>query len=390
MRFASPIWLWAARDMIRYPSETILTALALISVIVVAAVPMLLSHGLSTTAQRLLESGPSLVVRKLAAGHWMPMPVKDGVKAAESVTGVLSAEPRIWGVVRGPESVTTVMGFPQPDVQTPKRFSDGPKPPAEGEAIIGPGVLSASLNGDMVEKLLLLNGQNELSVKVAKIYSGQNSMVIHDIILLHESDVRKLLGLAKGFSSDLAIHVFHQQETDAIIPDLLDAFPWPVAITTKQDTLKIYTASGDRRAGLIYLALIPSLLGLALIVTAGYRGTRSRFYEAGLLKALGWTSQDIVGFFMCKSALIAFPSLSLGTAITYALVYWPAISWPSYLFFGWQNNPPGLYLDSSGSLGILIQISGGVLVPYLAANLWPSIKNATADPHVLIQAEGTM
>ncbi|GEM_PF-562099 len=390
MRFASPTWLWAARDMLRHPSEAILTALALISVIVVAAVPMLLSHGLSNTAQRLLDSGPSLVVRKLAAGHWLPMPVEDGVKAAESVTGVLSAVPRIWGVVGGPESVTTVMGVSESDVQTLKRFSDLTKSPARGEAFIGPGVLSASSNGDKVEELLLLNGQKELSVKVGKIFSGKNSMVVHDIILLHESDARKLLGLEKGFSSDLAIHVFHEQEADAIIPDLLDAFPWPVAITTKQDTLKIYTASGDRRAGLIYLALIPSLLGLALIVTAGYRGTRSRFYEAGLLKSLGWTSQDIVGFFMCKAALIAFPSVSLGITLAYALVYWPAVSWPAYLFFGWQNNPPGLYLNSSGSFGILIQVSAGILVPYLAANLWPAIKNATADPHVLLQAEGKM
>ncbi|MFO8083410.1 MAG: FtsX-like permease family protein [Desulfobacterales bacterium] len=365
-------------------------ALSLSSVIVVAAVPLLLSQGISTTAQRLLDNGPSMVVRRMMSGHWLPVPIEDAVRAAESVTGVLSAKPRIWGVVYGPEGAVTVMGFPCSGVESLKSFPDFKNAPHRGEAFIGPGVISATLNQEISHELLLFNGDKKLSVRMAKMLSGEHSMIIHDIVLLHEEDALELLGLERGFASDLAIDVFHEQEVEAIIPDLVNAFPWPVVITTKQDTLKMYTASGDRRAGLIYMALVPSLLALALIVIAGFKGTRSRFYEAGLLKALGWTSQDIVGFFMCKAALIAFPALALGVAVSYGLVYWPGIPWPGYLFFGWQNNPPKLYLDSVGAIWILVQVAGGVLVPYLMANLWPAIENAAADPYELLQAEGTL
>jgi hypothetical protein len=122
-------------------------------------------------------------------------------------------------------------------------------------------------------------------------------MAVHDIILLDENDARYILELEKGFASDLAIRVFHEQEADAILPDLVDAFPWPVSlVTTKNETLKMYTASTARRAGLIYLALVPSLLALALIVAAGFKGTRGKMYEAGLLKALGWTTRILSGF----------------------------------------------------------------------------------------------
>lgn len=390
MKVAWPLWLWAARDLIRHPFEAILMALALISLIVVAGVPLLLSQAISVTAYRLLDNGPSMVVRRVVAGNWNPIPSEEAVHSAKSVTGVLSAEPRIWGVVTGPEKALTIMGIQKSDVKHPEIFLRSIEKPGPGEAVIGSGVLDLPLSGEMGNELILINGRRKVYVKVKSMLSGRESMLVHDMVLLHEKDARHLLELEEGFASDLAINVFHDQEINAVIPDLVKAFPWPVAITTKQETLKMYTASGDRRAGLIYVALVPSLLAMALVVSVGYRGTRSKCYEAGLLKALGWTTQDIVSFFMFKSALIAFPALAMGMAAAYVLVYWPGISWPGYLFFGWQNNPPGLYLDSTGSIRILIQLAGGVLVPYLISNLWPAIENAMADPHELLQSEGTL
>ncbi len=138
------------------------------------------------------------------------------------------------------------------------------------------------------------------------------------------------------------------------------------------------------------MMMAPSFLALALIITALYGGTRSRRHEAGLLKALGWTTQDVAGFFMCKSVLVALPASALGVAVSYALVYWPGIAWPGYLFFGWQGNPPELYLDTLGSVRILIQVTGGVLIPYLLITLWPAVENATADPYELLKAEGAL
>jgi hypothetical protein len=384
------IWLWAARDLIRHPFESILSAAALSLVIIVASVSFLLCRGVSETAEKLLEHGPSVVVRRVVSGHWVPVPVENAVKAAVSVPGVVSATPRIWGVINGPEGPVTVMGTVLSDKNLLKIHPGLGKSLHRGEALIGSGVLSIYLKGEIDTELVLFNGRRQLTVTVAGVLPAENSMVVHDMVLLDENDARHILDLEKGFASDLAINVFHDQESEAILPDLVDAFPWPVSFTTKNETLKIYTASTIRRAGLIYLALVPSLSALALIVTAGFKGTRGRMYEAGLLKALGWTTQDVVGFFMCRAALISFPACTFGMAVAYALVYIPGISWPGYLFFGWQSNAPGLYLDPMGSIQILLQVAAGILVPYLASNLWPAIENATADPHQLLQEESGM
>jgi hypothetical protein len=388
MRYIPPVWLWAVRDLTRRPIESILLVFSLSSVIIIASVSLLLCQGISTTAEKLLEHGPSVVARRVISGHWVPVPVEEALKAAVSVPGVISATPRIWGVINGPEAPVTIIGYPLFKGEMLKNHLELDKSPSPGKAIIGPGVLSIPSIEDSTIGLVLLNGRRELKVQVIKVLSANNSMAVHDLIVLHENDARYLLELEKGFASDIAIHVFHEQEADAILPDLVDAFPWPVSLVTKNETLKIYTASTARRAGLIYLILVPSLLALALIVAVGFKGTRGRMYEAGLLKALGWTTRDIVGFFMCRAALIAFPACIFGMAIAYASVYLPGISWPGRLFFGWQSNAPGLYLNPAGSLQILLQVAAGVLVPYLVSNLWPAIENATTDPHQLLQEEG--
>jgi hypothetical protein len=388
MKHIPSVWLWAVRDLIRRPFESILLAFSLSSVIIIASISLLLCQGISTTAEKLLEHGPSVVVRRVVSGHWVPVPVEEAVKAAVSVPGVLSATPRIWGVINGPEAPVTVIGYPLLNGDMLKNHLGFDKFPSRGKAVIGPGVLSdPSLDGSNIG-LVLLNGRRELKVQVTKVLPSKNSMAVHDIILLDENDARYLLELEKGFASDLAIRVFHAQEADAILPDLVDAFPWPVSLVTKNETLKMYTASTARRAGLIYLILVPSLLGLALIVAVGFKGTRGRMYEAGLLKALGWTTKDIVGFFMCRAALVAFPACIFGISVAYGLVYFPGISWPGQLFFGWQSNAPGLYLNPAGSIQILLQVAAGVLLPYLVSNLWPAIENATTDPHQLLQEEG--
>ena len=387
MMHSYPLWLWAARDLIRRPSESILMALTLALLIIIAGISLLLSHGISKTAEKFLDYGPSVVVRRVISGHWVPIPEHDAVRAAISVPGVISAAPRIWGVIRGPEGPVTVMAIPGSDEGIVETYSGRGKFPGRGEALIGMGVLSASSSGGIDGELMLYNGRSKLIVKVVGVLPAKIGMAVHDFVLLHENDARNILGLQTGYATDLAVHVFHEQESDAILPDLADAFSWPVSLTTINETLKIYTASAARRAGLVYLALIPSLTALALIVAASFKGTRGRIHEAGLLKAMGWTTRDIVGFFMFRAVLIGFPACALGMAISYLLVYFPGISWPGYLFFGWESNAPGLYLDSEGSIRILIQATGCALVPYLASNLWSAIANATTEPHEALQEE---
>ena len=211
--------------------------------------------------------------------------------------------------------------------------------------------------------------------------------MLHDVALLHAADARRLLDIEKGFASDLAVYVFHRQEAEAIIPDLAQAFPWPVQITNVNQAEGLIAGHVSRRAGLFYLGMIPAVLAMILLVISEVKGGLRRRYEAGLLKAFGWTTKDIVYLYMARATLIGLPSVATGLAIAFCLVFRPGISWPGYLLFGWEKNAPPLFLDPNGSMIIVVQILAGVFLPYLIANLWPAVTNAATDPMEMIESQ---
>jgi hypothetical protein len=140
-------------------------------VIIVASVSLLLCQGISETAERLLEYGPSIVARRVVSGHWIPVPVEEAVMTATTIPGVISATPRIWGVVNCPEGPVTVMGILLSNAKMIEIYPELVKSPGRGEALIGPGILSENLNRDIDTELVLLNGRRELKVKVTGVFT---------------------------------------------------------------------------------------------------------------------------------------------------------------------------------------------------------------------------
>jgi ABC-type lipoprotein release transport system permease subunit len=382
MKFRSsyPFLAWAVRDIFRQPLEAIVLFLSLASLAAVLGTVLLLSQSLSQTAQRILKNAPSLVIRRIGESGWAPMPVQESIRLAKSVTGVIGARTRIWGTVNGPAGPVTVFGIDQ----LPERAGLPPNIPlpSAGQAVLGPGVM-ADAKADVIK----LSGMNSLVVKVAAVLDSRTSMVAHDLVLLHPQDARKILGLAAGYASDVAVDVFHESEAEAILPDLARAYPWPVRLITRREASGIYSAGLAQRSGLAYMALVPALLALAFIVLGAYKNQSTRRYEVGLYKAFGWTTPDIFRLELLKALMIGGTAVSSGLVLAYGLVLRPGVSWPGYLLLGWKQHPPLLYLDASGALLVLLEIALLVFLPYLAATLWPVIRAATIDPQDFLAKE---
>ena len=382
MKFRSsyPFLAWAVRDSIRQPLEALLLFLSLASLATVLGAVLLLSQTISHTAQRLLKDAPALVVRRVSAGGWTPIPVQESVRLAKSIAGVIGARTRIWGTVNGPGGPVTVFGIDQPLERA--GLPDNIPFPSAGQAILGPGVMADAKTG-----VIKLSGTNSLVVQVAAVLDSRTSMVAHDLVLLHPNDARQILGIAPGYASDLAVDVFYENEAEALLPDLARAYPWPVRLITRREAAGIYSAGLARRSGLAYMTLVPALLALAFIVVGAYKNQSARRYEVGLYKAFGWTTADIFRLQLLKALFSGIPAVACGLILAYGLVLWPGVSWPGYLLLGWKQYPPLLYLDVSGALLVLLEIALLLFLPYLAAALWPAIKAATADPQDFLAKE---
>ena len=376
-----PKFAWAVRDVSRYPLDTLLLSLSLAILVFFIGITLLFSQALSATAINLLADSPSLVVRRVSPGGWLPMPDREAIKLAKAVPGVVEARTRIWGTVgsvQGPVTVYSVErsgGNLRSDVHIDRW-------PARGQALTGPGIQLRE-KSDRLE----LKGSEAMVFDVIGALGTTTGMVAHDLVLLHAADARQLLAMPTGYGSDLIIDVFHEQEAKAIIPDLVKTMPWPVQITTRNEAMDLYAAGFHYRAGITYIMLIPAVLALMLIVVATIRKQISQHYEVGLLKALGWTTVDIIRHQVMKVFVVGLPALAAGMLAAYISVFKVGITWPGFLLFGWDSLPPQLHLDASGAGIALVEIGALVFLPYLTAAFWPLLKGAAGDPLDLIEKD---
>jgi len=386
--------LWAGRDVLRRPGVAALFALCLAALTIVTAVPLLLTQAVDDTARALLADSPSLVVRRVDAGGWRPLPAAEAVERASGVIGVTAARPRIWGVVAGPSGPVTVMAAPPAAAPDETDGGASTKPPGDsalrqwlailspGKAVVGPAL--ADWQGD-----LELRGATSLQLDVVGVLEPDTSMAAHDLVVVSPADARLLLGLGPGEASDLAIYVFHDAEEAAIVPDVVAAFPWPVHVRRKAETLEGYTAGLGRRGGLAMLTLTPALLGLVLLVVAAWRDGLARRREVGLLKALGWTTGDVVRLRLWRAAIVGVPAVAVGLAAAYQLVFWPGSGWLGEALLGWPARPVLLTLAPGSAALVLLEVGALVLLPWLVAALWPALRVATSQPErSLVEEQG--
>ncbi|MDQ1270314.1 MAG: hypothetical protein QG618_1624, partial [Thermodesulfobacteriota bacterium] len=131
--------IWAFRDLLRRPFESLLLGITLTLTVAILGTLLLFPRALHDTLNTLLKATPAIVLRRLDATGFCPLPVQASVLAAENVVGVVSVRPRIWGVVNGPDGPLTIVGILENKI--PKALAGKlTRLPEPGQVIIGFGV----------------------------------------------------------------------------------------------------------------------------------------------------------------------------------------------------------------------------------------------------------
>lgn len=373
-----PLAIWAARDIQRRWGRATLLFACLAGIVFTTAAILLFSQALETTWEHLMQATPNLVIRRIDAGGWAPLPIDEALACAGTVAGVLNPTPRIWGVAAGPEGPVTVVASA---AALPGDRLGGIKPPSPGRAVVGQGV-SRSPPGSRLE----LNARNGLSVEIVDTFPATTGLVTLDLVWVAPDDARQLLGLTPSQASDLAVYLFRENSEQAIQADLAAAFPWPVHIADRNTSLLRHHARANRSGGLALLIGLPALLGLLLVITATVVDTMDRQAHWGLLQSMGWTTADLVRLQVSQAVMVGLPAVTLGLALAYAAVFCPPASGIIALWITGGPHIPTLILERGGAVLIMFQIAALVGLPYLAAVFLTTLRTADSSRRTLLEA----
>jgi hypothetical protein len=367
-----PLVVWAARDLGRQPFSAFLLFTSLALLVTLVTLVLLLGRSLGIACERWNAQAPDLVVRRVTAGGWAPLPVVEALARVQSVAGVLRPRPRVWGVVQGPGGPWTVVGM---DAASAVDWPADVPLPGPGEAL--PGTAGRCIQP---AQPIRLDGRQALTLEVVGRLPLAAAPALHDGLVLHVEDARLLLGLAPDQATDLALDVFHDEEAEALRPDLARALPWPVTITTGREQLRRQLDDINRRTGWMLASFAPALVALALVVAAVGSTGRRRRWEMGLLKSLGWRGGDLLRLHLYRGLILGGPALAAGSAAAYLLLFAPGMSWVARLIFGLSGAPLAPRLSSQGAAGGLLLGIMMVGLPFLAAVFWSGWQAVTQDP----------
>ncbi|MGD9210828.1 MAG: ABC transporter permease [Desulfobacteraceae bacterium] len=374
--------LWAFRDLCRYPARTLLNVTALMVLTFFAATALLASQALNDSTRRLLAKSPALVIRRLNAGGWMPIPIKKALVSIQKVPGIINPRPRIWGLVATPQGPLTILAMDD-DIKSYLKEKNIALP-NRGQAVIGNGLAQTYLDKS---QNITLSSKRSLQLKIIAVLPAATDMVSFDLIITTTQDARYILNIPEAMASDFALDVFHQNEAKALVPELANAFPWSVSITSREETQKHFSANIAQKGSVAMILLVPAIIALILLILATGYDVLARRTEAGLLRALGWTTHDLAGMQILRSSLICLPSVVIGQSAAYCVIFTPVIKWVNPFFLGWSQSTPTYYLSSIGAGLILIELFALIAVPYILTSLWPVLVLSAKDPLSLLKGD---
>jgi ABC-type lipoprotein release transport system permease subunit len=144
---------------------------------------------------------------------------------------------------------------------------------------------------------------------------------------------------------------------------------------------RVYHLAYGRRAGLVLGATIPALL--ALLVLAWDRASGAspdERREIAILKAIGWSTRDVLWAKLLESLLVGAAATALGLLLAYAWVFWVGAPGLRPALVGWSVLYPKSSLTPAVDVAQLVGITLAVLGPFALLSVVPAWRAASVDP----------
>jgi ABC-type lipoprotein release transport system permease subunit len=375
----------AASAVARRRGKNIALGGALAFAVALVAAVLFLSDALRAESARACEAMPDVTVEKLVAGRSSTI----SAAAAEAVHGFSSVRkvtPRVWGYLFLPSVAgnVTIVGVP-PGTDA---LSVAQGALAKGrdlvvgahEMIVGSG-LARLLGLELGDRLGLPSPDPEgHPLMLVGTFASNVDLFTSDVVLCDETDARSLLGLPAGEATDLALWMNNPSESHVVAQKVEAAIPG-ARIIEKDQLVRIYALTYGRRAGLFLAAAIPALLALLVLAwdrASGLGPDEKR--EIAVLKAVGWSTGDVLGVKLLESLLVSSLAATVGLALAYVWVFPLGAPGLRPALAGWSVLYPAAHFTPEVDLTELLTLALGVVAPFVGLSIVPAWRAATMDP----------
>ncbi len=336
---------------------------------------MFFTHALKKEAAFLLAGSPDMIVQRMTAGRQDLVPLSY-LKQVRMIRGVSAASGRLWGYYFDPGSRANYTLLVSIDPPMPHGFI------AVGNGIArSRGLITGS------EFFFIQHDGAPLGLVVKGTFSENSELMTSDLILLSEGDFRRLFGISSDYVNDLIVTVRNPTERATVARKIKEALP-DARPLVKEEIARTYDSVFDWRSGMIIVVLSIALLAFAILAweKASGLGAEER-REIGVLKAVGWDTQDVLLLKLWESAIISLLAFFGGVILAYFHVFLADAGIFGQALKGWSVLYPRFRLTPSVEAYQLVTLFFLTVVPYAAATLIPCWRAASVDPDLVMRSQ---
>jgi len=374
-----------------HPLRSIVTAAALMAVLLPYLVGLGISRGIQRQAEDSVRFGADLYVTGSQLGRLIPLPVSaaDRIRAVE---GVVKVVPRVVsGVVLGAERVNAVIvGLPSDELKSSVTCIEGRFFGADSshEIVVGTE-LARRLNlkvGDQVPPFYRSSEGERISMVVG-LFKSDVSLWQSSLVFTSFKTASNYFD-QRGMATDLLVYCRpgYQARIQAAIVRTV-SIPDPsggnlrLKVVPREELESILPKGLLHREGIFNLHFVLAFaVGIPiLLVTSGF-GLSERRREIGILKAIGWQTDEILLRSLVESLLLSLAGASISILLAFIWLKLFNGYWIASIFLTGVDAAPSFRVPSQMTPvpALLAFLFSFVLV--MSGTLYSTWRAATAEP----------
>jgi len=378
---------YAIRSLLRRFGKSFFIFFILSLLIFLLASVLMIADSIKLELNSTLKTLPQITLQRFIAGKQSDVPI-ERVDALLDIEGISAITPRVWGYYYfKPAGVNfSVVGIDAYEEQYSETLSklvqniDMKRLEKENGMIVGEGVKKVLSENyyDGFFNFITPEGKWQ-RIFIAGVFHSDLALESNDLIILSKKLAYIIFGMDENKATDIVVKVANVKEIATIVQKITARYPDMRAIT--QDDIRVsYQNIFDYKSGFFLSLFSVCAFAFFIIIYDKMSGLSSEEKrEIGILKAIGWGSDDILKEKFYESFMIAMSAFLLG--ISLALFYVYALQAPLLrnLFMGYSELKPTFILPFSFNLSMVVLLFLLSVPIYIAATLIPSWRASSLD-----------
>lgn len=346
------------------------------------------SNSIKRELEITVKNLPELIVQKMSGGRQTLIPTNRIYKIL-NIAGVSNAQERIWGYYSFKnENVNfTLIGIDF-DLDYYKKnyndvidfYSNNIDTASLPFIIAGKGVL------ELLEKNYYKNyfifdkvAGGKLEAKILGSFVGESSLETNDVILMAQNYVREIFDISDNLSTDIIVQVPNPNEIEIVKQKIQNMFP-DCRIISKNDIESSYQNIFDYKNGVFLALLLTAFVSFFILIYDKASGlSKEDQREIGILKALGWQTENILQMKFLEGFFISAFSFFLGTGLALFFVFNLQAPILRNIFIGVSKLKPEFRLFPFIDFNMLFLIFILTVPVYILGTIIPSWRASIID-----------